>query len=107
MADQTKRLTITKKVAIIRWLITNEGWVVENRPSQAEAAEHIGKQLGFPISVSTIGEMVRSGELGYEWPTPVKMTGHLPRTVSYAGLCAKVRKLEERVDDLMAALGVK
>ena len=107
MAEQAKRLTITKKVAIIRWLIRNEEWVVANRPSHVDAAEHIGKQLGFPISHATIGEMARSGELGYDWPNPAKSTSHLPRTISYAGLCSKVRKLEEQVASMMDALGVR
>jgi hypothetical protein len=101
------RITIKAKVAIIRWLIENQQWIKEERPTQAEVAKKVGDALNIPVSVSTIGEMARSGELGFDWPKPKISQDHLKRTISYAGLCTRVVNLEASVASLKEQLGVK
>lgn len=101
------RQTIKAKVAIIRWIIENEEWVKANHPSHREVADKCGDALGFSISPSTIGDIARSGAIGFDWPKPKPPTNQLPKTVSYATLCARVLKLENQIESLRNELGVK
>jgi hypothetical protein len=101
------RITIKAKVAVIRWLIENKQWIQDNKPTQADVAKKVSQAIGIEVSISTIGEMARSGELGFDWPKPKASTDHLSRTISYAGLCARVVNLEADVASLKEQLGVK
>jgi len=91
------------------WLVNNEQWVKDNRPTHAEVADKVGSHLGRKVSHSTIGEIARSGELPYEWPTPkahLKQAKNLVPAVRYATLVNKVHQLEERLAALEADLGL-
>lgn len=101
------RQTIKTKVAIIGWIIKNEEWIVKERPTHQQVADRCGNALGFTISHSTIGDIARSGAIGFDWPKPKSVTKHLSRTVSYAALCQQVKVLQDRVDALEADLGLK
>ena len=101
------RQTIKTKVAIIGWLIKNEEWICKERPTHQQVADKCGNALGITISHSTIGDIARSGAIGFEWPKPQNSTNHLARTISYAALCQQVKVLQERVDALEQDLGLR
>jgi hypothetical protein len=102
-----RRQTVKSKVAIIRWIIENQQWILDNRPTHHDVAQKCGQALNIQISHATIGDFARSGELGFEWPTPVANTSGLVRTISYASLCHRVAELEKRLEGLEADLGLK
>lgn len=102
------RTTINTKVAIIRWMIENRQWILDNRPTHIHAAEVVSAAVGHKVSHSTIGQIARSGELGFEWPVPKnKDHSKLVKTIKYASLVHKVKALEDRLARLEAALGVE
>lgn len=101
------RQTIKTKTAIIVWITKNEEWIVNERPTHQQVADRCGKDLNIKISHSTIGDIARSGSIGFEWPKPKSSTDHLTRTISYAGLCTRVVQLEAKVEQLQRELGLK
>ena len=101
------RQTVKSKVAIIRWLIENKQWILDNRPTHRDVAKKCGDALGIEISHATIGDFARSDELGFKWPNPKSNTSGLVRTVSYASLCQRVAELEKRLEGLETDLGLK
>ena len=102
------RTNINIKVAIIRWMIENRQWILDNRPTHIHAAEVVSAAVGHKVSHSTVGQIARSGELGFEWPSPKeKDHGKLVKTIKYASLVHKVKKLEDRLAKLEEALGVE
>ncbi len=100
------RQNVKSKVAIIVWLVNNEAWIRDNRPTHLEVAEKVGTHLGRKVSHSTIGEIARSGELPFEWPAPKASADNLVRTIRYAALVSKVTDLEERLNALEKGLGI-
>ena len=105
--SKMRRQTVKSKVAIIRWIIENQQWILDNRPTHHDVAQKCGAALGIQISHATIGDFARSGELGFKWPSPKASTANLVRTVSYAALCNKVEALEKRIEALEHDLGLK
>ena len=101
------RQTVKSKVAIIVWLVNNEQWIKDNRPTHQEVADKVGSHLGRKVSHSTIGDIARSGELPFEWPTPKASAANLVPTMRYAALVSKVKELEDRLAALEAGLGVQ
>lgn len=101
------RQTIKTKTAIIVWLTKNEEWIMKERPTHQQVADKCGNALGIQISHSTIGDIARSGAIGFDWPRPKNSVDQLARTVSYAALCQRVKVLEDRVNALESDLGLR